>query len=300
MEKLYWLAKPRGYCMGVARALKMLDETLEKSYGTVYVRKEIVHNQALVDYYKSIGTKIVNEVDEVPEGETVVFSAHGVSPVVRKMAQERRLRVVDTTCPLVTKIHNEALRLKQEGKETVLIGVAGHKEVIGVMGEAPDNIVLIEKSSDVGTLEFKNPSNVAWLSQTTLNVDDTMEIVRELETKFPNIQGPIKSDICQATKDRQQAVKNFARDCDLFVIVGSVNSSNTKRLAEVATEYGAKKVVRVDEAVELKSIDFEHIAIIGVTSGVSVSSEQLKRITNSLEEHGYRYAGERVYHSDTI
>jgi 4-hydroxy-3-methylbut-2-enyl diphosphate reductase len=279
--------------MGVSRALKMLDDTLREENGPVYLRKEIVNNLAFVEYYKSCGAIFVNEVDEVPEGATVVFSAHGVSPTVRKMARDRRLKTVDTTCPLVNKIHNEAVRFRNEGKEIVLIGLSGHKEVIGVMGEAPDHITLVENLSDVDSLQLRDPSNAAWLSQTTLNVDDTLEIVRKLEEKYPNIQGPARSDICQATKERQQAVKSFAHDCDLFIVVGSSNSSNTVRLAEVASEYGAKKVVRIDEAEELSALDFSPVERIGVTCGVSVSPEQLNRITTSLERRGYCCAGER-------
>ena len=294
MKKQYWLAWPRGYCMGVARALKLLDDTLASTQDTVYVRQEIVNNQFLVEHYRTLGALVVNEVSEVPRGGTVVFSAHGVAPSVRELARERELRVIDATCPLVAKVHREAVRLREAGREIVLIGVRGHKEMIGVTGEAPGNITLIERAEEIQDLRIRDPSRVAWLSQTTLNVDDTLELVRQLREKYPEIQGPDSSDICQATKERQQAVKCFASECDLFIVAGSFSSSNTRRLAEVAADCGARRVLRIDGPEELAGLPFSEISKIGITSGVSVSPEQLRQITDYVEGLGYEFAGERT------
>ncbi|MCL1969727.1 MAG: 4-hydroxy-3-methylbut-2-enyl diphosphate reductase [Bacteroidetes bacterium] len=294
MGKRILLASPRGFCMGVERAIKMLEDTISRESGTIYVRKEIVHNDNLVEHFKSLGVVIVDEVDDVPEGCVVVFSAHGVAPSVRENAKIRNLKIVDTTCPLVTKVHNEAIRFKEQGYTIILIGEAGHKEVIGVMGEAPDNIHVIQNKEDVDNLTGIDSSRVAWLSQTTLNVDETMKIVEELREKYPLIQGPSKSDICYATRNRQLAVKNVANECDLFIVVGSKASSNTKRLAEVASESRTTKVVRIDGPEELISVDFSSVQTVGVSSGVSVANEQLMRIIEHLKKTGYTCMEERV------
>ena len=290
MEKRYLLAAKRGFCKGVENAVKLLEETIRQESGTVYIRKEIVHNKALVEHFKSLGAVIVDEVDDVPEGGVVVISAHGVAPSVREAAKIRRLRVVDATCPLVAKIHNEAIQFRDQGFTIILIGVVGHKEVIGVMGEAPDNIHVVQNEKDVENLTGIDGSRVAWLSQTTLNVDETLKIVQRLEEKYPLIQGPPKSDICAATKERQQAVKDIAKKCGLFIVVGSKNSSNTKRLAEVAAESAQTTVVRIDEPEELLGMDFSSVQVIGITSGVSVAEDQLMRVTSYIEAMGYTLA----------
>lgn len=294
MEKRILLASPRGFCFGVGRAIEMLEETVKQESGRVYVRKEIVHNTAVVEHFKSLGVVIVNEVDEVPQGGIVVFSAHGVAPSVRESANARNLTVVDTTCPLVTKIHKEALRFKSQEYTIILIGEAGHKEMIGVIGEAPDHIRFIQREQDVDKLTGIDGSRVAWLSQTTLNVDETQQIVKRLQEKFPHIQGPPKSDICYATKNRQWAVKSIANECDLFVVVGSENSSNTRRLVEVAHKAGAVKVIRIDEPADLSDTDFTSVYTVGVTSGVSTTDDQLQRILTHLKGMGYSKIEERV------
>lgn len=287
MEKEYLLAPKRGFCQGVENAIKKLEETIQQENGTIYVRREIVHNEALVEHFKSLGVVIVDEVDDVPEGGVVVFSAHGVAPSVREAAKLRGLKVVDTTCPLVTKVHNEAVRFRELGYTIILIGVVGHKEVIGITGEAPDNIHVVQSEKDVENLIGIDGSRVAWLSQTTLNVDETMKIVERLQEKYPLIQGPPKSDICDATRERQQAVRDIAKKCELFIVVGSKTSSNTKRLYEVAAESESTKVVQIDEPEELISVDFSSIQTIGITSGVSVAEEQLMRVTAYIEKIGY-------------
>ena len=294
MEKRILLASPRGFCMGVERAIKILEDTISRESGTIYVRKEIVHNDNLVEHFKSLGVVIVDEVDDVPEGCVVVFSAHGVAPSVREKAKARNLKIVDTTCPLVTKVHNEAIRFKEQGYTIILVGETGHKEVIGVMGEAPDNIRLIHSDKDIDNLTGIDSSRVAWLSQTTLNVDETLKIVEKLRNKYPLIQDPPKSDICYATRNRQLAVRKIANKCDLFIVVGSKTSSNTKRLAEVASESETTEVVRIDEPEELISVDFTSVQTVGVSSGVSVTNEQFMRIIEHLKKTGYTHMEERV------
>ena len=294
MSKRILIASPRGFCYGVARAKKMLEDTLNANERTVYVRKEIVHNTALVEHFKSLGVIVVDEVDEVPEDGLVVFSAHGIAPSVREKAKARNLKVVDTTCPLVTKVHDEAIRLKEQNYIIILIGETGHKEMIGVIGEAPDNIRLINSEKDIDSLSGIDGSRVAWLSQTTLNVDDTEKIVEKLREMFPHIREPAKSDICYATKNRQLAVKQIAHECDLFVVIGSKNSSNTKRLTEVAFESGAKKVVQIDEPEDLLNVDFSPVITIGVTCGVSVADEQWLRVIKHLKGLGYTDEEERI------
>ena len=294
MEKRILLASPRGFCMGVERAIKMLEDAISQENGAIYVRKEIVHNVALAERFESLGVVTVGEVDEVPEGSVVVFSSHGVAPSVREKATARNLKVVDTTCPLVTKVHNEAIRFKELGYEIILIGETNHEEIIGVMGEAPDNIRLINNEKDFDKLCGVDGARVAWLSQTTLNVDDTQKIVAKLREIFPLIQGPPKSDICYATRNRQLAVKNIANECDLFVVVGSKNSSNTRKLAEVAAKSGANKVARIDEPEELLNVDFSPVITVGATCGVSVANEQWTRIVEYIKSLGYTTDEERT------
>lgn len=296
MEKRILLASPRGFCMGVERAVRMLEEALRREQGTVYVRRELVHNVALMERFQSLGAVVVREVDQVPPGGTVVFSAHGVAPSVRERAGARGLRVVDTTCPLVEKVHREAARLREEGYTILLIGEPGHKEVEGVMGEAPERIRLIPSSGAPcpGCLDGIDGSRVAWLSQTTLHVDETARIVEGLRKRFPLIQGPPKSDICYATKNRQAAVKSIAGECGLFIVVGSKTSSNTRRLAEVAAEAGAGRAIRIDEPEELEDLNFSGVETVGVSSGVSAGEEQLDRVLSDLKKRGYARVEERI------
>lgn len=296
MEKRILLASPRGFCMGVERAVRMLEEALRREQGTVYVRRELVHNAALMERFQSLGAVVVREVDQVPPGGTVVFSAHGVAPSVRERAGARGLRVVDTTCPLVEKVHREAARLREEGYTILLIGEPGHKEVEGVMGEAPERIRLIPSSGAPcpGCLDGIDGSRVAWLSQTTLHVDETARIVEGLRKRFPLIQGPPKSDICYATKNRQAAVKSIAGECGLFIVVGSKTSSNTRRLAEVAAEAGAGRAIRIDEPEELEDLNFSGVEAVGVSSGVSAGEEQLDRVLSDLKKRGYARVEERI------
>ncbi len=282
--------------MGVERAVRMLEEALRREQGTVYVRRELVHNAALMERFQSLGAVVVREVDQVPPGGTVVFSAHGVAPSVRERAGARGLRVVDTTCPLVEKVHREAARLREEGYTILLIGEPGHKEVEGVMGEAPERIRLIPSSGAPcpGCLDGIDGSRVAWLSQTTLHVDETARIVEGLRKRFPLIQGPPKSDICYATKNRQAAVKSIAGECGLFIVVGSKTSSNTRRLAEVAAEAGAGRAIRIDEPEELEDLNFSGVETVGVSSGVSAGEEQLDRVLSDLKKRGYARVEERI------
>ena len=295
MEKRILLASPRGFCMGVERAVRMLEEALRREQGTVYVRRELVHNAALMERFQSLGAVVVREVDQVPPGGTVVFSAHGVAPSVRERAGARGLRVVDTTCPLVEKVHREAARLREEGYTILLIGEPGHKEVEGVMGEAPERIRLIPSSGAPcpGCLDGIDGSRVAWLSQTTLHVDETARIVEGLRKRFPLIQGPPKSDICYATKNRQAAVKSIAGECGLFIVVGSKTSSNTRRLAGVAAA-GAGRAIRIDEPEELEDLNFSGVETVGVSSGVSAGEEQLDRVLSDLKKRGYARVEERI------
>lgn len=293
MQRRMLVANPHGFCKGVGRAISMLRNTLERERetgNTVYVRKEIVHNTALVEEFKSKGAVIVNEVDDVPEGGIVVFSAHGVAPIVREKALARNLCVVDTTCDLVEKVHKAAVKYAGEGYTIILIGEPGHKEMVGVIGEAPDNIRFIHNQLDIDNLSDIDTSRLVWLSQTTLNVDETRKIVEYLRGKFPTLEDPSDECICYATKNHQLAVKNIAGECDLFVVVGSQTSSNTKRLVEVAVESGAKRAIRIDEPDGLKGIDFSAIYTVGITSGVSVTEEQLTRTKKYFEDMGYMSA----------
>ena len=292
MQKRILKASPRGFCYGVNNAVNMLRDTLSRESGTVYVRKEIVHNTVLLERFRTLGAVFVDEIDEIPAGGVVVFSAHGVPPHVREQAKERNLRVVDATCPLVTKVHNEAIRLREQGYTIILIGEEDHKEVIGVFGEAPDNTHIIRSETDIDKLTGIDGARVAWLSQTTLNVDETQKTVECLRKKYPAIIGPPESDICYATKERQLAVKNIANECDLFIVAGSENSSNTNRLAEVALMAGASDVVRIDMPEELDGRDFSSVGTIGITSGVSVENDQLESIIAYLKEIGYTHIEE--------
>ncbi|HZL81211.1 MAG TPA: 4-hydroxy-3-methylbut-2-enyl diphosphate reductase, partial [Demequina sp.] len=246
------LAAPRGYCAGVDRAVIAVEKALELHGAPIYVRKEIVHNKYVVETLTDRGAIFVSETDEVPEGARVVFSAHGVSPAVRDAAAARQLTTIDATCPLVTKVHKEAVRFARDNQTILLIGHTGHEEVEGTAGEAPENTIVVNSPDDVEGLEVPDPSNVVWLSQTTLSVDETMDTVRLLRAKFPELQDPPSDDICYATQNRQVAVKKIAPQVELMIVVGSANSSNSVRLVEVALQSGADASYRIDRARELR------------------------------------------------
>ena len=292
MTKSVVVAAPRGYCAGVDRAVVTVEKALDLYGPPVYVRKQIVHNRHVVEDLEARGAIFVEELEEVPEGSTVVFSAHGVSPAVHAEAADRQLKTIDATCPLVTKVHNEAKRFANEGHQILLIGHAGHEEVEGTMGEAPDRTILVEHPDDVAGVEVEDPSKVAWLSQTTLSVDETWETVDKLREKFPLLVSPPSDDICYATQNRQQAVKQIAADADLVIVVGSQNSSNSVRLVEVALEAGAKASHRVDNAGEIDEAWLEGVEKVGVTSGASVPDDLVQGVLRYLEERGYPQAVE--------
>ncbi len=281
------LAAPRGYCAGVDRAVIAVEKALELHGAPIYVRKEIVHNKYVVETLTERGAIFVNETDEVPEGARVVFSAHGVSPAVREAAASRNLATIDATCPLVTKVHKEAVRFAREGQTILLIGHVGHEEVEGTAGEAPEHTIIVNSPDDVDTLEVPDPNNVVWLSQTTLSVDETMETVRRLRERFPAIQDPPSDDICYATQNRQVAVKKMAPECDLVIVVGSANSSNSVRLVEVALQNGARSSYRIDRALELQDEWFEGVSTVGVTSGASVPEILVRDVLDALAARGY-------------
>jgi 4-hydroxy-3-methylbut-2-enyl diphosphate reductase len=281
------LVSPRGFCAGVERAIKTVEQALEREQTTIFVLKEIVHNTVVVRSFKERGVVFVDSVDEVPAGSVIVFSAHGVAPSVRRRAQERRLRVIDATCPLVTKVHAKARRYAEEGYSIVLIGHEDHDEVAGIVGEAPEKIRVVKNAAEIDALEGLDPERLVWLSQTTLNTQDTAAIVEQLRRRYPKLADPPNSDICYATQNRQTAVKSIAAKCDLFVIVGSANSSNANRLAEAALSSGARRVARVDSPDELSRESFDSLETIGVSSGASVPDSQLKNVMNHiLSEHG--------------
>lgn len=281
------LAAPRGYCAGVDRAVIAVEKALEHYGPPVYVRKQIVHNVHVVSSLEEKGAIFVDETDEVPEGALVIFSAHGVSPAVVQSAEDRGLRTIDATCPLVTKVHREAVRFAKEDYDILLIGHDGHEEVEGTAGEAPDHIQIINGPHEVGKVTVRNPEKTIWLSQTTLSVDETMETVRMLKERFPTLQDPPSDDICYATTNRQVAIKKIAPQADLVIVVGSANSSNSVRLVEVALEYGAKTSYRVDFANEVDETWFEGVATVGVTSGASVPEVLVQEVLRLLADYGY-------------
>jgi len=280
------LADPRGYCAGVDRAVITVEKALDLYGAPVYVRKQIVHNKHVVNDLAERGAVFVEELDEVPEGATVVFSAHGVSPAVHAQAAERELKTIDATCPLVTKVHHEAKRFAGQGYRILLIGHAGHEEVEGTSGEAPENITLVEHPDDVDDLEFPEGTRLSWLSQTTLSVDETMETVRRLREKFPQLEDPPSDDICYATQNRQVAVKEIAKDADLVIVVGSANSSNSVRLVEVALEAGASAAYRIDDVTEIDDAWLEGVSTVGVSSGASVPDDLVQEVLSYLSERG--------------
>jgi 4-hydroxy-3-methylbut-2-enyl diphosphate reductase len=281
------LAAPRGYCAGVDRAVVAVEKALEHFGSPVYVRKQIVHNVHVVSELEQRGAIFVDEVAEVPEGSHLVFSAHGVSPAVVAAAAERGLQAIDATCPLVTKVHREATRFAGQGRQILLIGHAGHEEVEGTMGQAPERTILVHSPGDVDTIEVDDPDNLVWISQTTLSVDETMDTVRRLRERFPQLQDPPSDDICYATQNRQVAIKKVAPDADLVIVVGSANSSNSVRLVEVALERGAKAAFRVDYADEIQQSWLEGVATIGVTSGASVPEVLVQEVLEQLADAGY-------------
>jgi len=283
-EKLL-LAAPRGYCAGVDRAVQTVERALQLYGAPVYVRKEIVHNKHVVDQLRARGAVFVETETEVPEGAIVVFSAHGVAPSVHSHARQRALQTIDATCPLVTKVHVEAKKFAAEGYTIVLIGHAGHEEVEGTMGEAPDHIVLIEDEADVDALELPDPSKVAYISQTTLSVDETRAIIDRLRERFPEIVGPRTDDICYATTNRQAAVKQLARECDLVLVIGSNNSSNSNRLVEVAREHGADSHL-IDNEAQVREEWLERKRVVGITSGASAPEELVQGLVEFFRRRG--------------
>jgi len=286
-SKRVLLAAPRGYCAGVDRAVIAVEKALDHYGAPVYVRKEIVHNKHVVTGLEKRGAIFVDEVDEVPEGSTLVFSAHGVSPAVVKASEARGLNTIDATCPLVTKVHREVQRFAAEEYDILLIGHEGHEEVEGTAGEAPDHVQLVDGKEGIDNAKVKDPKKVIWLSQTTLSVDETMETVLKLREKFPTLQNPPSDDICYATQNRQVAIKKVGSESDLVLVIGSANSSNTVRLVEVALEAGAKAAYRIDYASEIKEEWFEGVETVGVSSGASAPEELVDEVLEYLEKRQF-------------
>ena len=284
-EKLL-LAAPRGYCAGVDRAVQTVEHALDLHGAPVYVRKEIVHNKHVVETLRERGAIFVDELDDsIPEGAITVFSAHGVSPAVHADAERRQLRTIDATCPLVTKVHREALKFASEGYTIVLIGHAGHEEVEGTMGEAPDHIVLVQTEADVDTLEVSDERKLAYISQTTLSVDETRTIIARLRERFPHIIGPRTDDICYATTNRQAAVKQMAAHCDLVLVIGSTNSSNSQRLVDVARDHGARAHL-IDGADQVREEWLEGARVVGISSGASAPEELVEGLVDYFRARG--------------
>lgn len=286
-RKRVLLAAPRGSCAGVDRAIATVEKALELYGAPVYVRHEIVHNTHVINTLKAKGAVFVEETDAVPEGSVVIFSAHGVAPTVHAEAARRHLTTIDATCPLVTKVHKEATRYAREGYDILLIGHEGHEEVIGTLGEAPDRITLVDGPDDIDRIEVRDPSRVAWLSQTTLSVDETMETVATLRDKFPQLVSPPGDDICYATQNRQIAVKQIGAQADLVIVVGSRNSSNSQRLVEVALGAGAGSSYLVDHAEEIDEAWLEGVATVGLTSGASAPEILVDGVLEWLAQRGY-------------
>jgi 4-hydroxy-3-methylbut-2-en-1-yl diphosphate reductase len=281
------LAKPRGYCAGVDRAVETVEKALERFGAPVYVRKQIVHNTHVVRTLEERGAIFVEETDAVPEGSVVVFSAHGVAPAVRDEAKNRGLRTIDATCPLVTKVHNEARRFAAQGYDILLIGHEGHEEVVGTTGEAPASIQLVDGPAGSDSVQVRDPEKVAWLSQTTLSVDETVETVAELRKRFPLLLDPPSDDICYATQNRQLAVKQIAAESDVVIVVGSTNSSNSVRLVEVARDAGADAAYLVDDASGIEQSWLDGVSTVGVTSGASVPEDLVAGVLAKLAEGGF-------------
>ena len=299
-ERRVLLAAPRGYCAGVDRAVVTVEKALDLYGPPVYVRKQIVHNKHVVETLQRRGAVFVEETDEVPEGATVIFSAHGVAPVVHEEAARLQLKTIDATCPLVTKVHHEARRFADDDYDILLIGHEGHEEVIGTAGEAPDHVHLVDGPGDVPNVEVRDPDKVAWLSQTTLSVDETMETVRRLRERFPKLLDPPSDDICYATQNRQVAVKDIAPDADLVIVVGSRNSSNSVRLVEVALELGAGAAHLVDRADEIDEAWLDGVVTVGLTSGASVPELLVRDVLAWLAERGYLKVEEVVSAEESL
>ncbi|MFG1665340.1 4-hydroxy-3-methylbut-2-enyl diphosphate reductase [Streptomyces sp. Y7] len=281
------LASPRGWCAGVDRAVLAVEKALEQYGPPIYVRHEIVHNKHVVQTLRDKGAIFVERTDEVPEGAIVLLSAHGVAPTVHAEAAERNLATIDATCPLVTKVHREAVRYAREDYDILLIGHEGHEEVIGTSGEAPDHITVVDGPDDVAKLSVRDESKVVWLSQTTLSVDETMETVDALKQRFPNLTSPPSDDICYATQNRQTAVKKLAEDAELIIVVGSRNSSNSVRMVEVALDSGAPAAHLVDFAHEIDEAWLEGVTTVGLTSGASAPDVLVDGVLRWLAERGY-------------
>ena len=295
------LAAPRGYCAGVDRAVETVEKALEKYGAPIYVRKEIVHNKYVVETLSQRGVIFVEETDEVPEGAHVVFSAHGVSPAVRESAQQRNLMALDASCPLVTKVHNEVKRFARDGYHILLVGHEGHEEVEGTAGEAPDVVHLVDGVEGVEAApDFPEDQKLVWLSQTTLSVDETMEIVTRLREKYPNLENPPSDDICYATQNRQVAVKAIAERVELMIVVGSQNSSNSKRLVEVALQNGADAAYLIDYANQIDDTWLAGVETVGVTSGASVPEILVREVVEYLGERGYDNVEQVTTTTETI
>jgi len=279
------LAAPRGYCAGVDRAVQTVERALEKHGAPIYVRKEIVHNKHVVEELAERGAIFVEEETEVPEGEMVVFSAHGVSPAVHENAKSRNLQTIDATCPLVTKVHVEARKFAAEGYTIVMVGHEGHEEVEGTMGEAPESIILVQTVEEVDQLELDDPDHVALITQTTLSVDETAEIISRLRERFPGIVTAKGEDICYATTNRQIAVKQLAKQCDLVLVIGSTNSSNSNRLVEVARDLGSESFL-IDNHSQVKDEWLDGIETVGITSGASAPEELVEDLVQSFRDRG--------------
>jgi 4-hydroxy-3-methylbut-2-enyl diphosphate reductase len=286
-EKKIYLLKPRGFCAGVVRAIDVVEIALNLYGPPVYVRKEIVHNKHVVDELRAMGAIFVEELEEVPTGARAIFSAHGVSPEVRRQAKERGLAIIDATCPLVTKVHLEAVKFAREGYTIVLIGHKNHDEVIGTLGEAPAKMILVESVDDVDALNIPDPSHVAYLTQTTLSLDETKDIVARLEQRFPMIRGPKSQDICYATENRQMAVKGVSDYCELILVVGSAYCSNSKRLVEVGRNYGVEAHL-VNDWSDVDPKWLEGITNVGVTAGASAPEYLVEKIVSALHDKGFR------------
>ena len=299
-SKRVLLAAPRGYCAGVDRAVVAVEKALDLYGAPVYVRKQIVHNRHVVATLEKRGAIFVDETDAVPEGATVVFSAHGVAPTVHEEAARLRLKTIDATCPLVTKVHQEAKRFAGDDFDILLIGHEGHEEVVGTAGEAPANIQLVDGPDSVDSVVVRDPERLVWLSQTTLSVDETMETVRRLRERFPALQDPPSDDICYATQNRQVAVKRIAAEADLMIVVGSRNSSNSVRLVEVALEHGARDSHLVDYADEIDESWLDGVTTVGVTSGASVPEVLVRDVVAWLAERGYADVQEVVSAQESL
>jgi 4-hydroxy-3-methylbut-2-enyl diphosphate reductase len=294
------LAAPRGYCAGVDRAVVTVEKALELYGAPVYVRKQIVHNKHVVETLEERGAVFVEETDEVPEGATVIFSAHGVAPVVHEEAKARQLKTIDATCPLVTKVHHEARRFATDDYDILLIGHEGHEEVIGTSGEAPEHVHLVDGPADVANVHVRDPEKVAWLSQTTLSVDETMATVAALRQRFPKLIDPPSDDICYATQNRQVAIKEISAASDLVVVVGSRNSSNSVRLVEVALESGAGAAYLVDKASEIEEAWLEGVTTVGLTSGASVPEILVRGVLDFLADRGFNLVEEVVSAQESL